>query len=953
MEKEYFNNFLQHSLINQDITTENQFLEPKLITNNKNNTLWEHLKFELLHCKSFTWTVAFITADMLVPLKAIMQDLISKNVHGTIITGTYLGFNSPTIFQELLKLPNVEIKISQDEGFHPKGYLFKYDHYQTAYIGSANFTRNALLKNVEWNMRITSLNNGAFLAKLTQEIEDITERTESLSLKWIHDYEKNYQKPLLQTSSSRSSKQAIKPNKMQLAALNELSHLYQNHAKKALVVSATGTGKTYLAAFWAKQFKPKKFLFLVHREQILQKAKQSFQKIIQKPNTDFGILSGQHHNTHAKYVFATVQTLSQNQTLNQFDPAEFDLIIIDEAHHASATSYQKIMQYFTPKFYLGMTATPERMDEQNIFELFDYNLAYEIRLRDALDAKMLCPFHYVGVSDFEYQNQIIDELTPLKYLTSDQRVNYILDELNYYTDSSMDIHGLIFCSRTKEAEKLAEIFNQHHHPARALTNNSSAKFRQKVVQELEKGKIEYIITIDLFNEGIDIPCLNQIIMLRNTQSSTIFTQQLGRGLRKYPGKDFVTIIDFIGNYKNNYLIPIALYGNTNMQKDDIKKDLLTHTVIDISTINFTKIAQKRILDSLEKIKLNSLMTLKNAYINLSNKLDKVPTLLDFEKYSDISASLFIENQRLDNYAKFLLKMNVEVELSSYQQQVLTFITKELANGKRVQELLLLLYLIKHQTISFNEFHALLKERRIYFNHDLMESIISVLSLQFFDVKAGKTTRKALYGDTSLIEYNLFEISLSSKFQTALHDAAFKALVLDTLQTGLLLNQKYDNSALFTKYQKYSRKDVCRLLNWPKDVSAPLYGYRVTDTVCPIFITLKKDDLKKRNARYQNNISANSIIKWYTRSPRHLSSPEVQKLLAGVDQGNPQVKIYLFIKSSDSEGKDFTYVGTGHILPHSAKEISLTDYKGKAKSTVEMQIKIDPPLVLSEIQELFE
>ena len=956
LEKQFFDQILTNSLIQENSNHSNQYLAPQIITNQPNDCLWQHLKYELLHCKEFKWAVAFITRDMLTPLKVVLKELATKGVHGALITGTYLGFNEPAVFRELMKISNLDVRIVTAPGFHAKGYFFDYDEYQTAYIGSANFTRSALIQNQEWNLRLTSMQQGQFIKQLNMEFERLQQQSVPLTYDWIDEYQENYIKPQRLGSSSRTGQSTpIAPNKMQAAALNELNDLYyQQHASRGLIVSATGTGKTYLAALWTKRFKPHRFLFVVHREQILLKAKESFYKVIGGAKNDFGILSGNQHHAEAKYVFATVQTISQMEKMKQFAPDEFDLIIIDEAHHAAAKNYQALLNYFKPQFWLGMTATPERMDNQDVFQLFDYNLAYEIRLQDALENNMLCPFHYVGVADYEINGQLIDDTASLKHLTATERVDYVLDQLDYYGDNGQPTAGLVFCSRTAEATQLAEIFMQKGHPARALTNQSSATEREKVIALLEKHQIEYIITVDLFNEGVDIPCLNQIVMLRSTQSSIVFTQQLGRGLRKYPGKDFVTVIDFIGNYRNNYLIPIALYGDNDGNPDRLKTELLTEDLVGVSTINFTSISKQVILDSLAKVKLNSLQTLKGEYLNLKQQLGRAPLLMDYQKFGTVSARPFIENPRLNNYAEFLKKMGEKVQLSEYQNQVLTFITKELANGKRAHELIVLRELIEHGHIAFDQLKQIFNSQHIYVNDAVIQSIVQVLSLAFFDVKAGKTTRKAQYGDHSLIQTDLLEISLSSAFKQALtqNGTDFKRLVNDAIKVGLDFNQNYNNQAQFTLDQSYSRKDVCRLLNWEKDVSAPLYGYRVTDEVCPIFITYhKSDDEHQRSARYQNDFTANSVIKWYTRSPRHLTSDEVQKLLRGVDQGNQQTRIEIFIKRNDAAGKEFNYVGEGKIIPGSVHEEKIASNRGREKAVVAMEIRLKTPLTLAAAQKI--
>ena len=662
-------------------------LGPKILANNQQERIWQTLRQELYSCKSFTWTVAFITQDMLVPFKVIMADLAKNGISGTIITGDYLGFNNPRVFTELQKIPNLEVRIANKAGFHTKGYLFDHENYQTVIIGSANFTRSALLANYEWALKVSSKKQADLTAQLVDKIADLKQDSFVLNSAWLTDYRKNWVKPERVATDRHQTK--ILPNKMQKAALKQIEALVASGEKRGLVVSATGTGKTYLGAFAVKKYQPRRFLYIVHREQIAKKSLESFYRVIGGPRSDYGLLTGNRHNLQAKYLFATVQTISQPEMLANFNSDEFDYILIDEAHRAAAPSYQRLLHYFKPNFWLGMTATPERMDEQNVYQIFDYNLAYEIRLRDALEEKMLAPFHYVGVQDYEADGVAIDETTDLRYLASTSRVDYVLKELDYYGYCGTKAKGLVFCSRQDEARELARLFSQKGHPAVALTNEDNEKRRNEVVASLVKGEIEYIVAVDLFNEGIDIPALNQIVMLRNTQSSIVFIQQLGRGLRKYPGKDFTVVLDFIGNYKNNYMIPLALNQDTSRSKDQAKRETRLPSFIDVSTINFSKIASEKILASLDSVKLDGMRELRQSYHDLKNKLGRVPLLFDFYQYGSVAPIVFAQNHGLASYADFLGKMGEDVNLSKYENEVLSFVTKELLNCKRIHELLML------------------------------------------------------------------------------------------------------------------------------------------------------------------------------------------------------------------------------------------------------------------------
>ena len=378
---------------------------------------------------------------------------------------------------------------------------------------------------------------------------------------------------------------------------------------------------------------------------------------------NLGFLSGTNKQTNAKYLFATIQTISKEETLSQFDREAFDYILIDEVHKAGAKSYHKVIDYFQPQFFMGMTATPERTDDFNIYELFDYNIAYEIRLQEALEEDMLCPFHYFGVTDLEYNGEIIDDATILSKLVTEERVNHMLEKIQYYGFSGETVKGLIFCSRKEEAQKLSVAMNEKGFRTIALTGDDSQEIRAHRVNQLENGELDYILTVDIFNEGIDIPSINQVVMLRQTQSSIIFIQQLGRGLRKHNSKDFVTIIDFIGNYKNNYLIPIALSGDKSQNKDNVRRRTIdTSYIKGVSTVNFEEIAKKQIFKAINNSKLTATKIIKEAYVELKNRIGRVPYLYDFVSNHSIDPVVIVDHY--SNYYQFLLKMKEEVPVLS-------------------------------------------------------------------------------------------------------------------------------------------------------------------------------------------------------------------------------------------------------------------------------------------------
>lgn len=901
-----------------------QSMMPQFIHNAPGDKMMDHLREELGHCSSFTFAIAFVTESALTPLKVKLADLATKGVRGRILTSNYLNFNAPKVFRELEKLDNVDVRIAKEANFHAKGYIFDHeaDHYQSAIIGSSNLTGNALSVNYEWNIKFTSYDNGAITTKLIDEVEEAWQQAEPLNEKWIDDYEIDYQKANQQrfdrgtTVPKQAALTEIKPNAMQADALANLAQVRASGEHRALVISATGTGKTYMGALDVANYEPRKFLYIVHREQILDKTITSFKRVLSnESDAKFGKISGNQKDLSAKYLFATIQTLAKDEWLHQLNPAEFDYILVDEAHRAGAASYQKVLNYFKPKFLLGMTATPERMDDFNLYEMFDYQIAYEIRLQKALDEEMLCPFHYIGITDYERDGETSDETSDMQWLVAQERVDYIEKQTDYYGYSGDALQGLIFCSRKVEAEKLAVELTKRGHPSKALTGETPQQERDAIVAELENEQLEYIITVDVFNEGIDIPCVNQVVMLRNTQSSIVFIQQLGRGLRKSPNKDFVTVIDFIGNYKNNYLIPIALTGDKSRNKDNARTDTERTEISGLSTINFSEVAKERIYQSITKAKLNDFYVLRGDYQDLKNRLGRRPLLVDFQEYGTVDCTVFAD--KYTNYYQFLLRMKEDVHLTTDEEAVLSMISAELMNGKRVVELRLLDELINADAdVSVVDFEDEMQREEIYFPSKTAESMMSVLSLAFF-----KTANQKKYGNRPIVTLVDGQYQLNPVIRDWLnaHDD-FEVLVRDALKVGLIRADSYQQTKQFTLYHRYTRKDVCRLIGWDEGRSSTVYGYRVYDGICPIFVTYAKSDDIDASINYEDRFISTDVFEWYSRHPVKLTTPEMDQILNG------RTTLHLFIKKNDDEGNGFYYFGEVNVADAEQETFQVSEEK---------------------------
>ncbi|MGL4688232.1 MAG: DEAD/DEAH box helicase, partial [Fusobacteriaceae bacterium] len=428
----------------------------------------------------------------------------------------------------------------------------------------------------------------------------------------------------------------IEPNYMQEKTLDNLKRVRKNNEKKALVIATTGTGKTYLAAFDVMEFKPKRMLFIAHREELIQNAKKTFEKVILKKS--MGVFTGGKKEEKKEFVFATVQSL--NKHLNSFSKDSFDYVIVDEAHHITSETYKTILDYLEPKFLLGLTATPERTDGKDIYRIFDNNVVMELRIKEALEEKLIVPFHYYGISDIKDIDLSNLDLTKIdevaKKLMVHKRTDYIVEKLNFYGYSGEKRKILGFCANIAHAKFMAEEFNKLGIKSKVLTGENTPEERKKNIEKLNSQNLEVIFTVDIFNEGIDIPNINTILMLRPTSSSVVFIQQLGRGLRKSEGKEFLTVLDFIGNHNKTYLIALALMGNETKNKDKLRvalKNNFSYFSKEI-VISMDEIAKENILAQINATNFSALKYFKEEYETFKNisLKGRVPTYLDYLNY---------------------------------------------------------------------------------------------------------------------------------------------------------------------------------------------------------------------------------------------------------------------------------------------------------------------------------
>ena len=663
--------------------------------NNRNRYLYYQLKLSMLHAKKIDIIVSFLMES---GVRLILNDLktaLDRGVQIRILTGNYLGITQPSALY-LLKneLGNrVDMRFYNDKhrSFHPKAYIFHYENYEDIYIGSSNISRSALTSGIEWNYRLNSQDNHKDFVLFYDTFQDLFENHSIIiDDNELKRYSKNWHKPAVskdlarydavEDNSDTPVRKLFQPRGPQIEALYALADSRSEGATKGLVHAATGIGKTYLAAFDSAKYQ--KVLFVAHREEILKQAAISFRNVRQ--SNDYGFFYGKQKDKDKSVIFASVATLGRSEYLteNYFAPDYFDYLIIDEFHHAVNDQYQRIINYFKPKFLLGLTATPERLDGKDIYEICDYNVPYEISLKEAINKGVLVPFHYYGIYDTvdyssihlvrgHYDEKQLDKA----YIGNKDRYDLIYKYYKKYPSK----RALGFCCSRKHANEMAKEFCARGIDAVAVysnTNGEPSEERNIAIQKLKSQEIKVIFSVDMFNEGVDIPDLDMVMFLRPTESPTVFLQQLGRGLRISKGKEYVNVLDFIGNYEKAGRAPFLLNGGACVGE---------RTAYDYSEIEYPDDCivdfDMRLIDlfrEMDKKSLSIQERIKQEYYRVKELLDgKVPTRMELFTNMDDNIYEYCMKHSKENPFKRYMDFLYEIhELSDEELQVYNGIGKE-------------------------------------------------------------------------------------------------------------------------------------------------------------------------------------------------------------------------------------------------------------------------------------
>ena len=651
------------------------------------STFYNKLKDSIKNAESIDIIVSFLMES---GVKLILDDFKNSNVKIRILTGNYLNITQPQALYLLKKElgENLDLRFYNvpNKSFHPKAYIFHNNDDSEIYVGSSNLSKGALTESIEWNYHFTKSERPEDFNYFYNNFEDLfTNHAIEVTDDILRQYSKSWTRPkFTEVLEFVPEPGEFKPRGAQIEALYSLEKSREEGFDKGLVVAATGIGKTYLAAFDSKDYK--RILFVAHREEIIKQAAQSFKNV--HPDKTIGFFYGKNKDADSDIVFALVQTLGRVNYLNDkyFNRYDFDYIVVDEFHHAVANNYLNVINYFRPQFLLGLTATPERLDCKDVFALCDYNIVYEIRLKEAINKGWLSPFRYYGIFDdtvdystVNMRNGVYDEKDLEEKLMINKRAELVHNHYLKYNSNS----AIGFCASRNHAEYMAKYFNNQNISAAAVYSGDQGEFtaeRREAIEKLKNGDLNILFTVDMFNEGLDVPSIDTVLFLRPTQSPTIFLQQLGRGLRKDKNKKFLTVLDFIGNYRKATLVPFLLSGHDYDTKTLLNKSVLDFEYpqdcfidFDFQLIDLFKYQAKNELKVKDKILLE--------FNSVKEELNHRPTRLDlFLRMDDAVLEGMKRNSRFNLFRDYLKFLSDNDELTGEEKRLINTKAHEFLNA---------------------------------------------------------------------------------------------------------------------------------------------------------------------------------------------------------------------------------------------------------------------------------
>ena len=902
----------------------------RFLTNYSSETFIDRIKESLRKCRSFCFSVSFIKKAGLVLIEKEIEVALQRGAEGKIITSTYQNFTDIPSLNLFLDWSNtynnfqchLDLECFGENGFHSKGYLFDYGDSREIIVGSSNITRFALLKNIEWNVSISSNSTIDSYDRAKEEFDVLWDKTLDLDKDIIERYRLllDYAIEKWDMDYINPDTISVNPNSMQRKALKEIRRYRDMGVDKALVISATGSGKTYLAAFDARNFDAKRLLYIVHRDVILKDAVKSFMNVFGTSKT-YGMFTGTKNELENDFIFASTAMLSRH--LSDFSPNEFDYIVYDEVHHIVADSGMKIFEYFKPEFMLGLTATPERMDNKDVFGLFDQNIPYELRLRDAIINDLVVPFHYFGIRTKLADYGEKDRMKVARQIAKMENVTFIASEIEKHRIQGEKLKCLAFCTNLQHCGQMAEEFTEAGYHAIALTGRNDLGERIKAFKELQddQSSLEIICAVDILNEGVDIPQINLVLFLRPTESQTVFLQQLGRGLRKYPGKDFVTVLDFIGNnYQRSIQIATALgtlsttpYTEKQYLKAMIRTDFSSLDIPGVE-INIDELSKEELIRYIDNTNFNTENFLKKDYENFKKYIqaEKYPTHMDYLD-CEIAPSLdrFIKSGmkggKNKSYYSFLKKIGEEsIPVFSDEEVKVINSIEDMIPIVRLEEFVILKQYLEEGVVDLDELLKLYPS----------------------------TTKAALdYAYDYLIEQGILNsqsinpLLIGEELRVYLDDTINYAISRYSIEFG-------EFEGKYKLYRNYYKEQVAMILLKKKTMDLKIIGtyydpVNIGDTY--IFVGLKKDEEGKLN--YKDKFLSPQIMQWESKNNTTLDNAEGKKILA-------TKKVHLFVRKVEREDGivlPFTYFGTAKI--ENIRE-SFTEENGTRYPTLLCDLRLD-------------
>lgn len=879
----------------------------------------DKLKKNLDECQSFCLSVSFIKKAGLKLIIPNIDAALARGAKGRLITTTYQNFTDidslEYFFSLKTKYPDqFDCHLDKDcfidksgnkVGFHSKGYLFKFYDHNELLVGSSNITVYALLKNVEWDV---SLIDDDIYSQAMIEFDYLWNKTLPLSRDLIAEYRTRLFYAIERWDMDYDVANAdTKPNYMQRTALKELNRIRAMGNTKALVCAAAGSGKTFLAAFDARNFNPDRLLYIVQEGSILMKSYETFSKVFGADKT-YGIYNKDFKEINADFLFSTNITMANS--LELFDRRHFDYIIIDECHHATAETYKKIIEYFDPEFLLGITATPERMDGEDVFGLFDQNIPYELRLRDAIVNGLVVPFKYYGIRDefIEYGIAATKGHKFVEQFSDEKHCDFIYDMIEKYRlPGGKKLKALAFCRDISHAIRMSQAMGEYYN-TRYLTGKNTVGERVRAYKELQDDDddLEILFTVDILNEGVDIPGVNMVLFLRPTDSQTIFIQQLGRGLRKYENKDFVTVLDFIGNdYKRSVQIAFALGGLSEnfvvekklisaLVQDDFKSIGLMDYGVEIHIDDLSK---KDIIHFIDEVNFNTKKYLEQDYLNFKKYIGSE----EYPRHVD-----YLNNDYAPDLMKFMQSRINGVKSKSYYSFLKAIDEKNIPSFDKKQEAFIDYVSDMLPIVRPDEY--LIIEKLL---DNVGECSVDVLeehvknSVEHYSPAMFKHALKYMHKKGHVIcsdqIVRLNDINITVEFDEYMRDLISYGIGRYDVEF-----YEVDNSSerLFKLWAKFKKRQIKELLQ--KDPDDIQLGTNVYDGVAYAYVTIHKASSTKENLKYVDGYIDSRTFQWETVA--HITDKELMSL-------KNSSEMHLFVRKTDSEDGiqlPFTYIGSGKM-----------------------------------------